>query len=566
MSAILSRLPKPPGTSPLWRALRFLKGAVLWPLSPVKRLFMVLPLGMKISLAPVFAIVGLLVISAIAWHANNGLSRELHHVGGTVMVRVDEAHQLQTSLQALQLGASQVVASIALRREPLAIDSEKARVLTKMEEFDKTLKAAMPAAPAAPAAAASSAAPSEETERFEAFQAVSESMVSYRESLQKTFAVSYDNLSGASNGLVMLNDSYRVANDKLAALLDLQSQAAQTSVTQGDALAARNQVVLAIGLTLVLVMCGLVAFACTRLLTAVLREGSTIAAALARGDLTLRATNQPQDAAGRTVQALSDVSKSLSGLVGEVRDCATQVDSASSEIASGTQDLSNRTETTAGLLQETNGEVSALFTALHECAAAATAANRYATTAVEEARRGDESMTHLQSGISDIDKRSREIAEITAVIDAIAFQTNLLALNAAIEAARAGEVGRGFAVVANEVRALAQKSASAAKDIRRLVNDSNQAVSEGLQRASVARSNVGKVVECIVQSSAEASKVARSLADESAKAERLSTALGSMENATQQNAAMIEEASAATRSLKDQAVRLVGLLNRFQIA
>ncbi|HET7866915.1 MAG TPA: methyl-accepting chemotaxis protein, partial [Burkholderiaceae bacterium] len=527
-------------------AVRRLMALLALPLAPLKRTYTALPLGAKIALAPAFAIVGSLVLAGLAWYANSGLSRELHNVGGTVMTRVDEAHQLQFSLHTIHLGATQVVASLALHREALAIDAEKARVQARMAEFEKLLASITPAAPPAAAAAASEPAlPTPETERQEAFQAIHEALGGYRESLNKTFAVANDNIPAAANALIMLNDAHRLLADKVAALLDMQSSAAQTSLADGDSLATRSTRVLGLGLAAVVLLSAIVGIACTKMLTSVLGEGARIAAALAQGDLTQRSTTTSKDAAGRTVDALSEVSISLGALVGEVRESAQLVDGAASEIATGTQDLSRRTETTAALLQESTAEISALFAALHTCAASASNADGFSAHAVEEAERSDKSMTHLQSGIADIERRSQQIGEITAVIDAISMQTNLLALNAAIEAARAGEAGKGFSVVAGEVRTLAKRSAEAAKEIRKLIEDSSAVVREGLNRAAVARKNMENVMSCIAQSSAESRKVAGSLTQESAKAQRLSEALASMENTTQQNAAMIEQASAA---------------------
>src|SRR5262249_37291290 len=157
------------------------------------------------------------------------------------------------------------------------------------------------------------------------------------------------------------------------------------------------------------------------------------------------------------------------------------------EIALGNTDLSHRTEETSTILQDTTASTTALFEAIHACAGNAGRANEFAATAAEDARKGGESMQHLSTGTPDIAKQSKQISEITSVIDSISFQTNILALNAAIEAARAGEVGRGFSVVASEVRTLAQRSAGAAKDIRKLIETSQQTVDDGIARAKIAQ-------------------------------------------------------------------------------
>ena len=537
-----------------------------------RHLFMRLPLGLKIALAPAFVTLCLIGVSAIAWFAMAGLTRELHNVADKGMVSIDRAHGYQSSLHDLQLGATQVVASIALQREAPIIDAAKARVMTKLGELDKALTQAAKEAKAvveaqAPAAGASApegeAVVSADAELADDMQAVVEAMVEYRAALEKTFAAPSNNLTAVSNALVMLNDAHRRADDKVGSLLSRQASLANDSMKQGDALATQNARLLGAGVAVSLLLAVLIAWACARLLTQVLMEGATIASALSRGDLTQRASTEATDAAGRTVRTLSDVSSHLSRLVCDVRDAAQHVNQVTAEIASGNIDLSRRTEQTTAVLQQTTGSTAALFDAIRACAGNASNADQFASTAVAEAGRSGESMRDLAQGIGDIERQSRRIGEITTVIDAISMQTNLLALNAAIEAARAGEVGRGFSVVAGEVRTLAQRSAAAAREIRELIDSSRTAVDAGMKRAEVAQANIQRVVEAIGHSSGEVRRVATALSNESATADRLTAALKSLESATQQNAAMIEESAAATQSLDEQAKRVVSLLGAF---
>jgi len=544
---------------------------LLAPARVPQRLFARLPLGWKIALSPAFATLCLVAVAAIAWLANDGLSRELHNVADMGMVRIDQAHGYQISQQELHLGGTQLIAALAMHAEPASIDAMKARLRTKFDAYQKVLaaahKSAVDAVPPSPAAAASEAEAlsTPESELVEDLQTIVESTTAYREALEKVFNIAPDNATAISNSPLMLNDANRVASDKVAILLARQASAAQQSLEHGDMLASRNARAITIGVGLSVFLSVLISWTCARQLTSTLNQGSTIAAALARGDLTQRGDQvDAYDVAGRTVRALSEVSSNLSRLVGDVRDAAQQVGTATAEIASGNKDLSHRTEQTSAVLQSTTSSTTALFGAIRACATAATNADSFAAAAVVEAGHGGESMRDLAAGIGDIEHKSRQISEITGVIDAISFQTNLLALNAAIEAARAGEAGRGFAVVASEVRVLAKRSATAAHDIRNLIEDSRVAVDAGIKRTKVAQDTIERVVRAISQSSTEVRQVATALTNESATADRLANSLHEMETSTQQNAAMIEESAAATHSLKDQADRLVGLIGAFR--
>jgi methyl-accepting chemotaxis protein len=540
------------------------RALLMLPFSLPGRLFLSLPLSVKIALAPLLATACLLVVTAVAWYTNSGLTRQLHNVADKGMSRIDEARRFQSSLQEIHLMATQTVAAMTMQREPAVLESMRQVLKNKMADFDKSLaKANQADAAGATNAAADSSSGSDVADDM---AAITDAIVAYKAALEKLYAVNDGDAHGAENALIMLNDAHRVAADKVAALLDQQMSAAQDALSQGDALGARNERLMAVVVAISLLASGLIGWASTRQLTSTLRQGTAIAEALARGDLTQRADTDARDAVGQSVRSLSEVSSNLSRLVGEVRAAAHQVDLATGEIAQGNQDLSKRTEQAADVLKQTTRATSDLFDAIHNCAEVAVKADSFAASAADHARQGGQSMLELASGIKDIEVKSNRIGEITTVIDSISMQTNLLALNAAIEAARAGESGRGFSVVASEVRSLSLRSTAAASEIRKLIDGSRAAVAVGIQKTNVAQESIDRVIRSITQSSAESRSVAASLTEEAKKASNLSGAMRSMEDSVQQNTAMIEQATAATGSLKDQAGLLVDLLGAFRTA
>lgn len=525
------------------------------PFSLPRGLFLSLPLSVKIALAPLLATACLLVVTAVAWYTNSGLTRQLHNVADKGMSRIDQARGFQSNLQELHLTATQTVAAMALGREPAVLESMRQLLKNRMAAFEKSLAEANKSVDAASG-----------SDVADDMTAITDSIGAYQAALEKMYAVADRDTHGAENALIMLNDAHRIAADKVAALLDQQISAAQDALSQGDALGTRNERLMAVVVAISLLASGLVGWASIRQLTSTLRQGTAIAEALARGDLTQRADTDARDAVGQSVRSLSEVSSNLSRLVGEVRAAAHQVDLATGEIAQGNQDLSKRTEQAADVLKQTTRATSDLFDAIHTCAEVAVKADSFAASAADHARHGGQSMLELASGIKDIEIKSNRIGEITTVIDSISMQTNLLALNAAIEAARAGEFGRGFSVVASEVRSLSLRSTAAASEIRKLIDGSRAAVAVGIQKTTVAQENIDRVIRSITQSSAESRSVAAALTEEAKKASNLSGAMRSMEDSVQQNAAMIEQATAATGSLKDQAGLLVELLGTFRTA
>ncbi|GAB2196654.1 methyl-accepting chemotaxis protein [Sessilibacter sp. MAH4] len=264
--------------------------------------------------------------------------------------------------------------------------------------------------------------------------------------------------------------------------------------------------------------------------------------------------------------SLNDVIDRLNNLVTEIRTASSNVFSAAREIAQGNDDLSQRTESQASNLEETASAMEELTATVQQNANSATEARNKAGEAMVKATNGGEVVQSAVTAMEDINKSSKKIADIIGVIDEIAFQTNLLALNAAVEAARAGEQGRGFAVVAAEVRNLAQRSASAAKEIKGLINDSVDAVTKGAKLVDDTGHTFGELVGAVKEVVAMVSSIDNASREQSAGITEVSKAVSQMDEMTQQNAALVEEASASSRSMEEQAQTLLKQVSYFQIS
>jgi methyl-accepting chemotaxis protein len=295
-----------------------------------------------------------------------------------------------------------------------------------------------------------------------------------------------------------------------------------------------------------------------------LEEAVATANRIAEGDLGSRIDTRGSDETAALMQALARMQSSLRQLVAEVRSASQSIDLASSEVATGNLDLSQRTEQAAGQLQATASSVEQLHTAVTSSADTARQANAMARDASEAAQRGGEVVSNVVSTIGQISESSRQIGEIVGTIDSIAFQTNILALNAAVEAARAGEHGRGFAVVASEVRQLAQNSAEAARKVKQLVSASVERVEDGTRLASQAGSAMDAIVNGIRNVDRMIAGITTAAGEQSSGLGQVNAAVADLDRATQQNAALVEESAAAADSLKAQANRLVSVISRFR--
>ena len=353
---------------------------------------------------------------------------------------------------------------------------------------------------------------------------------------------------------------------KLRELVDLQGRlnaeaTASAERTQGQArTVAGLLVLLAIGLG------ALIAWRITRSITAPIGRAVVVAERIARGDLTSQVEVRIQDETGRLLGAIDAMQDRLRTLVGEIGQTADSILVASSEVASGNLDLSQRTEQTSHNLQSAASSLVDLTGTVSQSADSARQANQLASTASDAATRGGEVVGQVVRTMDTISASSRKIADIISVIDGIAFQTNILALNAAVEAARAGEQGRGFAVVAGEVRNLAGRSAQAAREIKALIGTSVDQVQEG----STLVNHAGKTIEELVQSVRRVSdimgEITAATQEQSQRIGHVSQSVGALEEMTQQNAALVEEGAAAADSLKDQAGRLTQMVGTFRLS
>jgi methyl-accepting chemotaxis protein len=285
-------------------------------------------------------------------------------------------------------------------------------------------------------------------------------------------------------------------------------------------------------------------------------EAQQIADAIAAGQLSNQVDASGSDEPARLLAALGRMQASLRTIVADVRVSADSISVASSEIASGNMDLSARTESTASSLQQTASSMDQLTGTVKQSAESAVQANALAQTAAEAAHRGSHIVSEVVSNMDEIDGTSKRINDIIGVIDGIAFQTNILALNAAVEAARAGEQGRGFAVVAGEVRSLAQRSATAAREIKQLILTSGQKVESGTRLVHDAGQAMGEIIASVQRVSDIISEITAASGEQSAGIGQVNLAVSNLDQMTQQNAALVEQSAAAAASLKAQAEKL----------
>ncbi|WP_229429601.1 MULTISPECIES: methyl-accepting chemotaxis protein [unclassified Massilia] len=353
--------------------------------------------------------------------------------------------------------------------------------------------------------------------------------------------------------------------EQVRTLLDLQHKRIAASAAEIDATAVRGKAVIASLAAAALALGAVFSWLLTRSITVPLRDAVRAAETVAAGDLTHRIETARGDETGALLRALRNMNDSLARIVTEVRTGTQAISGASSEIAAGSFDLSSRTEQQAASLEETAASMEELTGTVRQNADNARQANQLAIAASNVASEAGSAVEQVIATMGSINESSRKIVDIIGVIDGIAFQTNILALNAAVEAARAGEQGRGFAVVASEVRNLAQRSASAAKEIKQLIGDSVEKVDAGAKLVDHTGATMQEVVSSIRRVTDIMGEISSASQEQIQGIDQVNQAMSQMDEATQQNAALVEEATAATSALQQEAARLAQVVDVFKL-
>ncbi len=348
-------------------------------------------------------------------------------------------------------------------------------------------------------------------------------------------------------------------------LVDLQTVAAQTAFENAARTGTRLSYLLFVVLIASVAFGALVAWMLTASITKPLSESLQLAETVASGDLRSTIDVEGSDEVAQLLIALKNMNDNLAATVGQVRTGTETITVAAQEIASGNADLSQRTESQASSLEETASSMEELTSTVKQNADNARQANQLVVSATNVAVKGGAVVGQVVETMGSIKDSSRKIVDIIGVIDGIAFQTNILALNAAVEAARAGEQGRGFAVVAAEVRNLAQRSASAAKEIKSLIGDSVDKVDQGSKLVDEAGKTMDEIVTSVQHVADIMSEITAASQEQSSGIEQVNLAITQMDEMTQQNAALVEQAAAAAESMEEQSVSLAQAVSVFKL-
>jgi methyl-accepting chemotaxis protein len=380
-------------------------------------------------------------------------------------------------------------------------------------------------------------------------------------------AIQDDQWDAAQQTLIkVINPTYRSADTALRELTDfLGKRARKNGMAVEDNISYTNNTIVAVLAAGVVVLVAMGIFL-IRSITIPLSQAVELARRVAKGDLSSDIEIRSRNEIGELLQALKEMNGSLANIVQNVRSATDLIGTASSQISSGNSDLSSRTEEQAGSLEETASSLEELTGTVKQNSDNANLANRLALSATEIAVKGGNVMSEVVTTMTSIDQASKKIVDIIGVIDGIAFQTNILALNAAVEAARAGEQGRGFAVVASEVRSLAQRSAQAAKEIKMLIGDSVEKVEVGARQVDEAGATMEKIVTGIKNVTEIIGEIASASAQQSSGIEQINQAITQMDRMTQENAALVQEAAAASESLEGQAEGLAQAVSMFNLS
>ena len=512
-------------------------------------LFKDLRIGPRLGLA--FA-VSILFSVALALYARGQLMRinaELSLMVNDRTVKVEQLEQIKHNVNL----TARTVRNIVLLSDPAAIQKEldviAANRKSTAELFDK-LKASI-----------------QSSRGVQLLAATHQARAPYVAALQRVTDMGVQQNREAARDLLLgeaqtRQQAYFAALD---GLIDHHKELMHQSAASADAAVGFASTAMLAGAALAAVIGAALALLITRSVVGPVREALNAAETVAAGDLRLRLATDRRDETGQLLAALQRMNDALVGIVGAVRGNADSVVMASGQIVQGSADLSQRTEQQASNLEETAASMEELTATVNHNTETARQAAQLAGSAARVAQNGGQVVGRVVETMEQITASSKKIADITSVIDGIAFQTNILALNAAVEAARAGEQGRGFAVVASEVRSLAQRSAEAAREIKTLIGASVERVEAGNELVGEAGRTMGEVVGQVQRVADLISEISAASEEQSKGISQIGDAVHQLDDVTQQNAALVEQSAAAAESLRQQAGQLAEKVAAFKL-
>ncbi|MFP5390082.1 MAG: methyl-accepting chemotaxis protein [Gammaproteobacteria bacterium] len=500
-----------------------------------------LRIGPKLLLAPGLVLILLILVTGCAWYGMLRQNASLENMVQVRAARLKAAADVSGEAKFAHANIYQLLAWMNGSFAQARLDALSAEIRKKHTAMSSAL-----------AQLAAVASPDER----KIIDAAAAALVVYRKSVQDTVDMSSVDQSLGASSMAKAEKQFGLLNGHLARLSALEHALSETAYATAKSefrqlmLAMAALVLLSIGLSLV------VSMRVRRAMLADIRAIADVVGELADGRLRAGAANSGSDEIAETSRALNRSIGNLNSTLRTVLHSVHSIDTASQEIATGNMDLSNRTERQAGSLEETASAIETLTHAVRENAASAKLAKELASSAAALAAQGGEAVGRSVAMMEQIRASSRQIVDIIGVIDGISFQTSILALNAAVEAARAGEQGRGFAVVATEVRTLAQRSASAAKEIKALIAASVATIDGGAESVNQAGNRIGDIVASVNEVNDIIQRISVASAEQAEGIAEVNHAVGQMDSMTQQNAALVEQAAAAAESLHEQTVNL----------